>query len=80
MPENSKINYLIGGVIVGGSVGTSLVGFQQPTMAITITDVTTAMTDISTNAGSVADVAFPIGAALVALGIVATVIRKFILI
>jgi hypothetical protein len=77
--DKRQIDFLMGNAIVGTTTAAGVALYnQQQAQAIDIAEVNTAMTSIATNSDSVADIAFPIGAAIVALTIIAMVLTKFI--
>ena len=65
-------------LLIAGSGGAAAFT-AQPTLAINVSDVDTAMTSIITNADGAADSALPIGAALLALAAISMIIKRFIM-
>jgi hypothetical protein len=59
-------------VVAGAFVG------PAPASAISVADVTLAMNEITTSANSTADVALPIGAAIIGMGILGGILYRFI--
>ena len=78
MTDKRQIDFLMRGAIVGGTTAAGLAIYNQPAQAIDIAEVNSAMTSIASNSDSVADVAFPIGAAILALSVIAMVLTRFI--
>ena len=77
--DKRQIDFLMRGAIVGTTTATGVALYnQEQAQAIDIAEVNTAMTSIASNSDAVADVAFPVGAAIVALTIIAMVLTKFI--
>ena len=69
---------VIGSAIVGSTIGATIALTSQPGQALTVQQVSTTMTSIVTNVDATADIAFPIGAALLAFGAIGGIIMRFI--
>lgn len=65
-------------LLVGASSTGTALTYNSPASAIDIATVTTDITTIVTNTDAAADVAWPIGAALMALAVIGTVFKQFI--
>ncbi|MGA8896005.1 MAG: hypothetical protein WB539_11920 [Planktothrix agardhii] len=79
MTNKRQIDFLMRGAIVGSTTAAGVALYnQEQAQAIDITEVNSAMTSIATNSDSVADVAFPVGAAILALSVIAMVLTRFI--
>lgn len=78
--NNQAYNFIMRGAIVGGTATAGAMAISQNAQAIDIATVNTELSSIATNADGIADTAFPIGAAIVGLGIIAMVLRRFIMV
>ena len=77
MEDAKKIDLVVNGV-VAGTVGTGIILAASSAQALTVQQVSTTMTSIVTNVDATADIAFPIGAALLAFGAIGGIIMRFI--
>lgn len=82
MSDNKKFAFVLNGktVAVAGAAGVAGVALsQQEAEAITVADVTAAMDTITAGADTTADAALPIGAAIIGIGVIGMVLRRFIM-
>ena len=79
MTDKRQIDFLMRGAIVGTTTAAGVALYnQEQAQAIDLAEVNTAMTSIASNSDAVADVAFPLGAAILALSVIAMVLTRFI--